>query len=110
LQETILTWARMLGCPLEPKIFRDQDGDKAVSYAPCKENSEIGFYTIEVMGHTREGKVFGRSAWWARRRTRSTRTMSSENSSRNILRPEAKGGLLAPVQNPSPTPRLRGLT
>jgi len=55
LQETILTWARMLGCPLEPKVVHDQDGVKSVSYAPCKDNSEIVFYTIEGMGHTWPG-------------------------------------------------------
>jgi polyhydroxybutyrate depolymerase len=55
IRESILAWARMLGCPPEPKVVLDQNGVKAVSYGPGKEGSEVLFYTIQGMGHAWPG-------------------------------------------------------
>lgn len=53
--ESALKWAKMLDCPLEPKVVYDKEGVKAVSYTPCQENAEVIYYTIGGMGHTWPG-------------------------------------------------------
>lgn len=53
--ESVLKWAKMLDCPLEPKVVYDKEQVKAISYAPCQENSEVIFYTIGGIGHTWPG-------------------------------------------------------
>lgn len=53
--ESILAWAKMLDCSLEPKVVYDQDGVKALSYGPGKGGAGVLFYTIEGMGHAWPG-------------------------------------------------------
>lgn len=55
IRESILAWAKLLDSPLEPKVIYDQDGVKAQSYGPGKEDAEVVFYTIEGMGHAWPG-------------------------------------------------------
>ncbi len=55
VRETVLTWAKMLGCELQPKVVYDKDGVKGTAYGPCKERSQVIFYTIADMGHTWPG-------------------------------------------------------
>jgi polyhydroxybutyrate depolymerase len=54
-RESALKWAELLGCALQPKATHDQDGVQTIDYQPCKEESEVLFYTIEGMGHTWPG-------------------------------------------------------
>ena len=55
IRESILAWAKMLDCSLEPKVVYDQDGVKALSYGPGKGGAGVLFYTIEGMGHAWPG-------------------------------------------------------
>jgi polyhydroxybutyrate depolymerase len=55
IQESILAWAKMLDCPLDPKVVYDKDGVKARSYGPGREGTEVVYYTIEGMGHAWPG-------------------------------------------------------
>jgi polyhydroxybutyrate depolymerase len=55
IRESILAWAKMLDCSLEPKVVYDRDGVKALSYGPGKGGAGVLFYTIEGMGHAWPG-------------------------------------------------------
>ena len=55
IKVSVERWAKMLGCPPEPQVLRDQDGVKAVRYGPGRDNAEVIFYIIEGMGHTWPG-------------------------------------------------------
>jgi len=55
IRESILAWAKMLDCSLEPRVVCDRDGVKALSYGPGKGGAVVLFYTIEGMGHAWPG-------------------------------------------------------
>jgi len=55
VQEQIQKWVEMLGCPRSHQVIMDKDGVKGIAYGPCKEGSEVVYYTIEGMGHTWAG-------------------------------------------------------
>ena len=57
-RDSVDRWARMLGCPPEPKVLRNAGGVKVLAYGPGKEGSEVVFYVIEGMGHTWPGSRF----------------------------------------------------
>lgn len=57
IKDSIERWAKMLGCPTEPKVMLEKDGVKTLHYGPGKDGSEIIFYIIEGMGHTWPGGV-----------------------------------------------------
>jgi len=50
-----LSWTKMIGCSLRPKVARDENGVKALDYGPCDGEAEVVFYIIEGMGHTWPG-------------------------------------------------------
>ncbi len=55
IQVSVERWAKLLGCPPEPKVVRDKDGVKVQRYGPGKDDSEVLFYLIEGMGHAWPG-------------------------------------------------------
>lgn len=57
IRVSVERWAKLLGCPPEPKVLRDAGGVKALAYGPGKEGSEVIFYIIEGMGHPWPGGV-----------------------------------------------------
>jgi polyhydroxybutyrate depolymerase len=56
-RESVSQWAKLCGCPEEPKTLRDKDGVKAIAYGPGKDSAEVVFYVVEGMGHTWPGGV-----------------------------------------------------
>ncbi len=57
IKDSVERWAKLLDCPTEPKVVRDQGGVKVLRYGPGKQDSEIDYYIIEGMGHTWPGGV-----------------------------------------------------
>lgn len=55
VQEQIQKWVEMLGCSHSQHVIRDKDGVKGIAYGPCREGSEVVYYTIKGMGHTWAG-------------------------------------------------------
>ena len=55
VRDSVLAWAKLDGCRLEPAVLYDKDEVKGIAYAPCNGGSEVLFYTIEGMGHTWPG-------------------------------------------------------
>ena len=51
VQDAIMKWVKMIGCPAEPDVIYDKNGVKAVAYRPCRENTEVIYYTVEGLGH-----------------------------------------------------------
>ena len=54
-RDSVTKWAEMLGCPPEPKVDREKEGIKILTYGPGKSGAEVVFYIIEGMGHTWPG-------------------------------------------------------
>jgi len=50
-RKSIERWAAACGCPSEPLTLRDEDGVKAIRYAPCQDNAEVIFYMVSGLGH-----------------------------------------------------------
>lgn len=48
-------WTEMLGCPSTQQVIRNKDGVTSIAYGPCREDSEVVYYTIKGMGHTWAG-------------------------------------------------------
>lgn len=55
VRESVETWARMLGCPMTPRVTKPQKGVLLQTYGPGKAGSEALFYTIEDLGHVWPG-------------------------------------------------------
>jgi polyhydroxybutyrate depolymerase len=55
IKVSVERWAKLLSCPAEPQVLRDEGGVKVLRYGPGKEGSEIHFFIIEGMGHTWPG-------------------------------------------------------
>ena len=55
LRLSLLSWTKMIGCSLRPKVARDENGVKTLDYGPCDGKAEVVFYIIEGMGHTWPG-------------------------------------------------------
>ncbi|MFQ5639857.1 MAG: alpha/beta hydrolase family esterase, partial [bacterium] len=51
VRESIREWVQMLDCPADSNVIRDTDGVLGLAYGPCRQDSEVAFYTIEGMGH-----------------------------------------------------------
>jgi polyhydroxybutyrate depolymerase len=51
VQESVDTWAKLDGCPPQPKVVSDENGVRVERYGPGKDDSEILFTTIEGNGH-----------------------------------------------------------
>ena len=62
VQETIRIWAKLDGCPEEPKVTdlpdkeKDETTVKREVYGPGKDGSEVVLYTIKNGGHTWPGR------------------------------------------------------
>ncbi len=66
--DSVRKWAEMAGCDTLPTVVEEQDGMRAISYAPDKGRAEVLLYTVEGMGHTWPGArtclpegIFGKS-------------------------------------------------
>ena len=57
VQETVDTWAKLDGCPLDPTTVSDKDGVRVLRYGPGLAQSEILFTTIEGNGHHWPGTI-----------------------------------------------------
>jgi polyhydroxybutyrate depolymerase len=55
VREEIDKWVAMLSCPTSYHVIRDNDGVRGIAYGPCREGSEVVYYTVEGMGHTWAG-------------------------------------------------------
>jgi polyhydroxybutyrate depolymerase len=55
VDEQLGKWVTMLGCPPVPEVVRDSNGVRGVAYGPCREGSEVLYYTVEGMGHAWAG-------------------------------------------------------
>ncbi len=69
-RESVLSWAKMLGCPQKSELVYDKEGVKGTAYRPCKEKSEVIVYTIEGMGHTWPGGISRLPEWMVGKTTR----------------------------------------
>ena len=57
VQESVDTWAKLDGCPPQPRIVSDENGVRIERYGPGRDESEILFTTIEGNGHHWPGTV-----------------------------------------------------
>lgn len=55
IRDSVIRWAKLLGCPPEPRVLRDEGGVKIVAYGPGEDASEVLFCTVEGLGHTWPG-------------------------------------------------------
>jgi len=53
--KSVLMWAEVLGCALEPEVIYDHNGVKGVIYPQARADSEVVFYTVDGLGHTWPG-------------------------------------------------------
>ena len=51
VQDAIMNWVELIGCPVEPEVIHDEKGVKAFAYKPCQGNTEVIYYTVEGLGH-----------------------------------------------------------
>lgn len=55
LGDSVSRWAKWNGCPPDPVVIHDADGVRGVAYSPCRQDTEVVFYTVEGLGHTWPG-------------------------------------------------------
>jgi len=55
LGDSVLRWSKWNGCPPAPVVIHDADGVRGIVYSPCRQDSEVAFYTVEGLGHTWPG-------------------------------------------------------
>lgn len=51
VQDTIMKWVNLIGCPDKPEVIYDNNGIKALAYKLCQGNAEVIYYTVEGLGH-----------------------------------------------------------
>jgi len=57
VQESVDLWAHLDGCPPQPRVVKEHDGIRVLSYGPGRDHAEILFTTIEGNGHHWPGSV-----------------------------------------------------
>jgi polyhydroxybutyrate depolymerase len=55
VRDSILKWAKALGCPGTPASTSDVDGVRTETYSLCIGNAEVVYITVAGMGHTWAG-------------------------------------------------------
>ncbi len=51
VQDAIMKWVKLIGCPTKSEAIYNKDGVKAIAYRPCHGNAEVIYYTVEGLGH-----------------------------------------------------------
>jgi polyhydroxybutyrate depolymerase len=51
VQDAIMKWVELIGCPSKSVTIRNKNGVKAIAYSPCQGNAEVVYYTVEGLGH-----------------------------------------------------------
>ncbi|OQA33689.1 MAG: Alpha/beta hydrolase family protein [Betaproteobacteria bacterium ADurb.Bin341] len=55
VRESILKWAKGLGCQTEPGKVSDLNGVRTETYRHCRKGAEVVFVTVDGLGHTWAG-------------------------------------------------------
>jgi polyhydroxybutyrate depolymerase len=55
VRDSILKWAKALGCPAAPASTSDANGVRTETYSPCAGASKIVYIAVEGLGHTWAG-------------------------------------------------------
>jgi len=55
VRDSIMKWAKALGCPATPKETSDADGVRIETYGPGQADSEVVYITVEGLGHAWAG-------------------------------------------------------
>lgn len=55
VRDSILKWARAIGCPVEPTATTDANGVRTETYASGKDGAEAVYIAVEGLGHTWAG-------------------------------------------------------
>jgi polyhydroxybutyrate depolymerase len=53
--DSILKWAKALGCPPMPASMSEANGVRTETYGPCHEDAEVVYITVDGLGHTWAG-------------------------------------------------------
>lgn len=56
-RESVMTWARMVECPLKPRFEEQRDGMTVQVYEPGLGGARVVFYEVHQMGHVWPGGV-----------------------------------------------------
>jgi polyhydroxybutyrate depolymerase len=57
VRDSILKWARAVGCPTTPSHTSESNGVRTEVYGPGREGAEVVYITVEDMGHTWAGGI-----------------------------------------------------
>jgi polyhydroxybutyrate depolymerase len=55
VRESILKWAKALGCPATPRDTSEANGVRTEIFSPCHDGAEVDYITVEGLGHTWAG-------------------------------------------------------
>jgi polyhydroxybutyrate depolymerase len=55
VRDSILKWAKMLGCPATPRNTSEASGVHTESYGPGRDDAEVVYITVEGLGHNWAG-------------------------------------------------------
>ncbi len=55
VRDSILKWAKALGCPATPTSGAEADGVRTESYSPCRGAAEVLYIAVDGLGHTWAG-------------------------------------------------------
>jgi len=55
VRDSILKWAKALGCPATPQDTSEANGVRTEIYRPCQDGAEVNYITVEGLGHTWAG-------------------------------------------------------
>jgi polyhydroxybutyrate depolymerase len=55
VRDSILNWAKALGCPLTPASTSEANGVRTETYGPGHEGTEVIYITVDGLGHTWAG-------------------------------------------------------
>ncbi len=55
VRDSILKWAKALGCPATPRNTSEANGIRTEVYGPGRDGAEVAYITVEGLGHTWAG-------------------------------------------------------
>ncbi|MBI5395615.1 MAG: hypothetical protein HZA91_10000 [Verrucomicrobia bacterium] len=55
VRDSILKWAKAVGCPTTPKATSESNGVRTETYGPGRDGAEVIYVTVEGLGHTWAG-------------------------------------------------------
>jgi len=55
VRDSILKWARAVGCPTTPKTTSEANGVRTETYGPGRDGAEVVYIAVEQLGHTWAG-------------------------------------------------------